>query len=433
MNTQPSAFMIYNSFDNEHEGGKLAEFGKRLGGEVRMQTGIEFKIFQVDDVPWGEGTQARINETLDSVPLLIPIMTPGFFRDDACRGHAERFLERERRQGREDLVLPVYYVTTQIIDEEVQRGTDPLAQALYARQRVDWRPLRFEPLTSAVVGKELEQLASRMRDSFWRTIGATMVRSVPARLAVSRDPGIVSTAAGQTTLSNANATADLDALDRVVDAYQEGAYSTIGEAIAAASAGERILVRPGLYRESLVFDKPLVLIGDGPRRDIEVQSRDGSVLQILATMGRVANLTLRQVGAEGDWFGVDIGRGDVDLEDCDISSESLGCVVIRNGANPRVHNNRLHDAKTGIIVLRGGLGRLEDNEVIGNNVGVEINAGGGPILRRNRINRNGHHAVRVHNGGHGVIEDNDLTGNIRGSWDIATDSESSVKRSGNRE
>lgn len=41
------------------------------------------------------------------------------------------------------------------------------------------------------------------------------------------------------------------------------AYATIGAAIAAAAPGDTIVVGPGVYAEPIVIDKPLVLIGDG--------------------------------------------------------------------------------------------------------------------------------------------------------------------------
>jgi parallel beta-helix repeat protein len=80
------------------------------------------------------------------------------------------------------------------------------------------------------------------------------------------------------------------------------------------------------------------------------------------------------------------------------------------------------------------LGTLEDNDITANRLsGVEIKTGGNPTLRGNRINRNDYRAVDAHDGGRGVIEDNDLTGNKRGAWDIAKDSEATVKRSDNPE
>ena len=41
-----------------------------------------------------------------------------------------------------------------------------------------------------------------------------------------------------------------------------GDHITIAEAIQAANPGDRILVRPGLYQEGLVLDKPLEIIGE---------------------------------------------------------------------------------------------------------------------------------------------------------------------------
>jgi F-box protein 11 len=218
-----------------------------------------------------------------------------------------------------------------------------------------------------------------------------------------------------------------------------------------------------------VVDKPLEILGDGSLSDIEIQARDAIALLFLASIGRVANLTLRQAGGEGNGFGVDIIQGRLDLEGCDISSQSFACVRIRDGADPRLCRNTIHDGKqggvlvmdsglgtlednditgnahsgvmvkaggdptvrrnqihdnkaSGVYVYDGGLGTLEDNDITGNaHAGVEITTGGIPTVRGNRINRNGYTAVYVHDGGRGVVEDNDLTGNEQGAWDIAED------------
>ena len=45
-----------------------------------------------------------------------------------------------------------------------------------------------------------------------------------------------------------------------------------------------------------MVDKPLEIIGDGPVEDIEIRADDAHVLEFRASIGRVANLTLRQVG-----------------------------------------------------------------------------------------------------------------------------------------
>jgi len=164
----PAAFMSYARFDDQHDSGQLTEFRKRLADEIRVQTGEEFTIFQDrTDIAWGENWQQRIVQTLDSVTLLLVIITPGFFRSSHCRAEAEQFLDRERQLGRDDLILPVYYISTPHIDDPGHRYADPLAAALASRQYADWRELRFEPTTSPVARRAIAQLAARMQNSFW--------------------------------------------------------------------------------------------------------------------------------------------------------------------------------------------------------------------------------------------------------------------------
>jgi TIR domain len=135
MGGQAAAFMSYVRFNDQHDDGQITQFRERLSAEVQAQTGEEFLIFQDrNDIAWGQNWQARIDETLDAVTLLIPIITPSFFRSPACRAEVERFLERERELGRQDLILPVYYIDTPELDDPERRDTDELAQVLASRQ-----------------------------------------------------------------------------------------------------------------------------------------------------------------------------------------------------------------------------------------------------------------------------------------------------------
>src|ERR1700684_2590722 len=80
-----------------------------------------------------------------------------------CRAELERFLARERELGRQDLILPVYYVSTPQLDDPLLRDADELARVVASRQLADWRELRFEPFTSPGVRRAVGQLAARVR------------------------------------------------------------------------------------------------------------------------------------------------------------------------------------------------------------------------------------------------------------------------------
>jgi parallel beta-helix repeat protein len=468
--------MSYVRFNDAHDDGQLSAFRERLAAEVRAQTGREFVIFQDRaDIAWGQDWQQRIDGALDVVTLLLVVITPGFFRSAACREEVARFLERERELGRSDLILPVYYISTREMDDPTARGADELARVLASRQFADWRELRFEPFTSPPARRAVAQLASRMRDAFWQP-GPVSGQPAGGRGRQAETP---SSTAGQAD-TGSRVTAKTEPPTHVVDAWHRGDFTTVSAAIKAAKPGDRILVRPGLYEEGLVVDKPLEILGDGPVAEIVIRARGASAVLFRASIGRVANLTLRQAGGEGKSFGVDITQGRLDLEGCDISSQSLACIGIHNGADPRLRRNHIHDGKGGVIVYDNGLGTLEDNDITGSayavveirlggnptlrrnqihdgkqsgvfvndkglgtlednditgnaNAGVEIMTGGNPTLRHNRVNRNGYQAVWISDGGGGVLEDNDLTGNRGGAWDIDGDCKANVTRARNKE
>ncbi|TQK51584.1 F-box protein 11 [Streptomyces sp. SLBN-118] len=420
----PAAFMSYVRFNDEHDDGLLTQLRERLGTEVRAQTGEEFAIFQDrNDVAWGQNWQQRIDEALDAVTLLLVIITPSLFRSPACRAEVARFLEREGELGRQGLILPVYYISARELDDPELREADEMARVLASRQHADWRELRFEPFTSPLVRKAIAQLASRMRDTFWHPPAPTRAR--PVRTA---EAGGAAAGSTEQTGDTARVVAKSEPPTHVVDPYHRGDFATVGAAIKAAQPGDRILVRPGLYEEGLVVDKPLEILGDGPLADIQIRAHDSYVLAFRAGIGRVANLTLRQTG--GAWHGVDITQGRLELEGCDISSQGLAGVAIGNGADPRLRRNQIHGNKqSGVFVRDGGGGTLEDNDITGNTyAGVEIKTGGNPTLRANQIRDNGGGGVYVHDSGMGTLEDNDITGNALAGVTIRTGGSPTLRR-----
>ena len=398
---QPIAFMSYVRSDDEHESGRVTQFRERLSGEVRVQTGEEFPIFQDrTDILWGQNWKERVEDTLDEVTFLIPVITPSFFRSGACREELERFLERENELGRSDLVLPVYYVGCPLLDDKERRAKDPLAEAIGSRQYADWRELRWEPFASPQVGRMLEKLAVQIRDALGRVAAPATPpgkptdgkRTAAARRRAGRGrpaaaPPQEAEPAAEGGETARGPTPKTDVPTRVADPMHRGDHATITEAIQAANPGDRIIVRPGLYQEGMVIDKPLEIIGDGPLDEIVVQATGQKVVLFKAAMGRVANLTLRQMGG-GNWYGVDIAQGRLELEENDIFGNAYAAVAIRDGGNP--------------------------------------------TLQRNQISKN-REAARVYRGGGGTFEDNDLRDNARGAWVISADSEGNVKRDGNQE
>jgi formylglycine-generating enzyme required for sulfatase activity len=180
MDKTPIGFMSYARSDDAHENGKLSDFRLRLVGEVRMQSGDDsFDIFQDHiDIVWGQQWQTRLDNSLDSVKLLIPIITPKFFRSDACRAEVLRFVRREQQLGRDDLILPVYYVKASELEDKAKRDADEIARVIASHQHIDWRALRHELLTTPESGKMLDKMAQQIVATMERMVGRPAAQPV---------------------------------------------------------------------------------------------------------------------------------------------------------------------------------------------------------------------------------------------------------------
>jgi parallel beta-helix repeat protein len=419
----PAAFMSYARTDDRY--GNITTFRERLALEIEIQTGQEFSIFQDStDIGWGENWKRRIEQSLNAVTFLIPVFSPSFFNSTQCRDELRRFLEREKQLGRDDLILPVYFIDCPILSAPDE--SDSVLKEIATRQYVDWRDLRFEPFTSSQVGKTLAGLAKQLRNALARS----REQGSPARR--TRNPKKSNIAKEELShrreipsppipeiaplLSEGQITAHVSIKTEppvlVVDPLFRGNHTTIAAAIRAANAGDRILVRPGLYSEALVIDKPLELLGQGDSGEVVIETSANSVLVFRATMGRVSNLTLRQ-NRGGAWYGVEILQGRLELEDCEILSDGLACVAIHSGADPRLRRNRIHGGKEGgVYIYSDGHGTLEDNDIFENAMaGIAIAKGGNPTIRNNRIHDGKEGGVYVYDGGAGTLEENEIFGN----------------------
>jgi hypothetical protein len=153
---------------------------------VASAIGRDFEIFQdCEGIAWGQHWRTRLDEALQEALFLIPILTPSYFNSEASRAELETFLELERRSGRKDRILSLYFLTAPVYEQK----NDALAAILHDRQHRDWRHLRIDPLGSAKVMRALDSLARELADAIHgRQEDASPPATVPDRLAQSPAP-----------------------------------------------------------------------------------------------------------------------------------------------------------------------------------------------------------------------------------------------------
>jgi CheY-like chemotaxis protein len=165
------AFLSYTRLDDDFFGGAITSLRRLLELGVQVVTGDRtFNIFQdVDGIEFGQKWQKRLNQAISTSTLLIPIVTPLFFKSDPCRDELNHFIEHEKNLGRDDLILPIYFVTAPVLERPELLDVDPLASEIASRQRYDWRVHADLPPNDPQIRHAVKELAESIATAMART------------------------------------------------------------------------------------------------------------------------------------------------------------------------------------------------------------------------------------------------------------------------
>jgi F-box protein 11 len=198
-------------------------------------------------------------------------------------------------------------------------------------------------------------------------------------------------------------------------------YRTISAALQKAKPGSKIRVRSGIYQESLVLDKAVEI--EPAQFDpggIVLEGVKGPALTSRAPAATVRGLTLRlRADANAD-FCVDVVKGRVVLDDCDLTGGTKAAVGVRGaGATPYFSRCRINKSPAdGILVSDHASPTFDDCQVIGSTgSGLRVTSGARPISQGCLFQKNGLHGLRatgagaatltrcdfVENGKHGAL------------------------------
>lgn len=200
----------------------------------------------------------------------------------------------------------------------------------------------------------------------------------------------------------------------IVSLSGQGHYFSLGVALRKAAPGTRIFVMPGTYRESVIVDKPIEIIGNGNPEDIVIESTLGPCMSFRSSQALVANLTLRARagGAEGPAFtAVDISEGEVHLEDCVLSSEAVaGMVVHGPGTHAYLRRCKVSECGgDGVLIGPGAFGTLERCQIWDvQGAGLRVSKDGRATLTHSRLHKALEAGILVEQGGGGRFEDCNL-------------------------
>eukprot|EP01012_Entosiphon_sulcatum_P015281 TRINITY_DN2026_c0_g1_i1.p1 TRINITY_DN2026_c0_g1~~TRINITY_DN2026_c0_g1_i1.p1 ORF type:complete len:448 (+),score=96.27 TRINITY_DN2026_c0_g1_i1:22-1344(+) len=198
----------------------------------------------------------------------------------------------------------------------------------------------------------------------------------------------------------------------VVSQHGASKYTSIGAALRDAKNGDRILVQPGTYFESLMIDKTVDIVGEGNPQEILLFYSGDHVVTSMTEKGSLRNISISQQGDE--YHCLFITKGCLVVEDCEFQSCGWACVGISGEkTHPILRGNKIRSSSdNGIIILSKGKGIIEGNEIYGYTLqGIEIREESNPVIRGNKIHDGKDSGIYINTKGRGLIENNEIYNN----------------------
>lgn len=116
-----------------------------------------------------------------------------------------------------------------------------------------------------------------------------------------------------------------------VSPTEQGCHRRISDALAKAESGAIINVLPGEYAEPLLVSVPVTIAARDGRGSVTVTMTGGPGVVMLAETATLSGLIMAH--RDGQRAAVDVGRGRLRLDECEIRAESPAAVFVRDGAS----------------------------------------------------------------------------------------------------
>ncbi|MFB7054898.1 right-handed parallel beta-helix repeat-containing protein [Streptomyces vinaceus] len=126
-------------------------------------------------------------------------------------------------------------------------------------------------------------------------------------------------------------------------------FATIGEALVRARNGAVISVRPGTYPENLVITTRVTIVAEQARGSVEITPREGLAVSLRADSVMLTDLVIR--GRDGELPAVDVPRGQLAMDGCEITGSAWTAVLARGTGSLAIRGGRIgNPAGAGIVV-----------------------------------------------------------------------------------
>ncbi|MCW7080468.1 MAG: right-handed parallel beta-helix repeat-containing protein [Candidatus Methanospirare jalkutatii] len=183
--------------------------------------------------------------------------------------------------------------------------------------------------------------------------------------------------------------------------YVPDDYLTIQSAVNAASTGDTIIVRDGLYKEHVIVNKQLTIKSERGYANCVVNGEGSDVFALYADGIRIEGFTIT-----GGRHGIFINSNNNSISNNNISSNNEDGIYIPSSNNNIISNNIISNNDDGISLWYSNNNCISDNIISNNNNGTYIYHSNNNSISNNNILNNGYGIYLEYSNGTNILNNN---------------------------
>jgi len=192
-----------------------------------------------------------------------------------------------------------------------------------------------------------------------------------------------------------------------------GNYSKIQDALDAADYGNTVYVYSGVYKENLMIDNSINLIGENKNTTIIDGSEAEAVVEITADHVNISEFTVKNSSYHP---GIFVYSSHNNIFNCDIS-DSDGIRLSDYSNNNTISSNQIHNnTSTGIHLLLSNNNTIRSNQIYNNFQGIQILHSKNNAITTNQIYNNNYCSILLYNSTSNTIITNQIHNNT--GWGV---------------
>ncbi len=204
-------------------------------------------------------------------------------------------------------------------------------------------------------------------------------------------------------------------------------------ALRQAAPGAHITVLPGVYRESLIVEKDVVISGEGDPSEIILEASQGPCLTLKSPNAQLQGLTLRRTHQEGkeEEPVLSMQSGRVTMEDCTLAALKGGAVVVSgSGSQAVLERCRLQGTQMVSIELSAGASLQLNHSLVEGHArkGLRVGQGATATLVQTIFKDGDGIGIGVEQGGLAQLEDCTIQNCRAGGLVVQTEGRANLQR-----